>query len=405
MRIALVSPLMEAVPPRTYGGTERVVATLADALTIEGHHVTVFANAESRVNADLVVCRDRSILTDQRLCSYVPDHILMLDRLRQVADRFDVVHFHTEFLHFPMFEDIAERTVTTCHSRLDFIGHRAFFRRYHRFPLISISQAQRAPLPDANWIATVPHGVPLGQYRFVPRQNEQGGQPYLAFLGRIAPDKGVDTAIEIARRAGMHLKIAARINSFDRPYWEETVRPKVDGTRIEYIGEIRDDQKTDFLGRAHALVFPIRWPEPFGLVMIEAMACGTPVIAFPCGAVREVVDDGVTGRIVDGVDTAVQAVAEVGRFDRSHIRARFETRFSSRLMAQRHVDVYRRIMAGASSPCPGGSPLRRRMGAPDTAPSFSPSMPGTSATSRSIDLSAAPQASTGKTEFAPRHGR
>jgi glycosyltransferase involved in cell wall biosynthesis len=390
MRIALVSPLMEAVPPRTYGGTERVVATLADALTAQGHHVTVFANGESRVNADLVVCRDRSILTDDRLSSPIPDHILMLDRLRHAADRFDVMHFHTEFLHFPMFEDIAERTVTTCHSRLDFIGHRAFFRRYHRFPLISISYAQRAPLPDANWIATVPHGAPPGNYRLVPRQTEASGEPYLAFLGRIAPDKGIDTAIEIARRSGMRLKIAARINSFDRPYWDESIRPQVDGHRIEYIGEIRDDQKTEFLGRAHALVFPIRWPEPFGLVMIEAIACGTPVVAYPCGAVPEVIDDGVTGRIVDGVEAAVEAVAEVGGYERSRVRAVFEKRFSSRLMAQRHVEVYRRLLEGKTEVGPAVGTIGRRIGNP---------------ASRWIDLSTAPPASPGNTEYIPRHGR
>jgi glycosyltransferase involved in cell wall biosynthesis len=362
MRIALVSPLMEAVPPRTYGGTERVVANLADALTAEGHHVTVFANGESRVNADLVVCRDRSILTDERRTSQIPDHILMLDRLRQVADRFDVLHFHTEFLHFPMFEDIAERTLTTCHSRLDFIGHRAFFRRYRRFPLVSISEAQRLPLAEASWIATVPHGIPPGNYRVLPRQSGDTGEPYLAFLGRIAPDKGIDTAIEIARRAGIRLKIAARINSFDRPYWEETIKPRVDGDRIAYMGEIRDDQKTDFLGRAHALVFPIRWPEPFGLVMIEAMACGTPVIAFPFGAVPEVIDDRLTGRIVDGLEAAVDAVAEVGTYDRSRIRARFEDRFSSRLMAQRYVQVYRRLLAGRPSARPSSGLARRGIG-------------------------------------------
>lgn len=359
MRIALVSPLMEAVPPRAYGGTERVVANLADALTTEGHHVTVFANGQSRVNADLVVCRDRAILTDERLTSQIPDHILMLDRLRQVADRFDVLHFHTEFLHFPMFEDIAERTLTTCHSRLDFIGHRAFFRRYRRFPLVSISGAQRRPLADASWIATVPHGVPPGNYRVLPRQDGDTCEPYLAFLGRIAPDKGIDTAIEIARRAGIRLKIAARINSFDRPYWEETIKPQVDGHRIVYVGEIRDDQKTEFLGRAHALVFPIRWPEPFGLVMIEAMACGTPVIAFPFGAVPEVIDDRLTGRIVDGIDAAVDAVAELANYDRSRIRKRFEDRFSSRLMAQRYVQVYRHLLAGRPAAHPSSGLARR----------------------------------------------
>lgn len=360
MRIALVSPLMEAVPPRTYGGTERVVCNLADALSAEGHQVTVFANAESRVNADLVVCRDRSILTDNRLSSEITDHIVMLDRVRQMADKFDILHFHTEFLHFPIFEDITERTLTTCHSRLDIVGHKAFFRRYSRFPLVSISKAQRAPLPDANWIANIPHGIPLGLHHYVPRYTGVNDAPYLAFLGRIAPEKGIDTAIEIARRTGMKLRIAARINSFDRRYWEQIIEPQVDGQQIEYVGEIRDDQKSEFLGRAQALLFPIRWPEPFGLVMIEAMACGTPVVAYPCGAVPEVIEDGVTGRIVESVDAAAHAVAEVVGYERSHIRARFEDRFSSGLMARRYIDLYQRQLTAIKPADQRIDPPRRR---------------------------------------------
>lgn len=375
MRIALISPLLEAVPPVAYGGTERIVANLADALTMDGHHVTVFASAESRVNADLVICRDRSLLTDDRLTSEVPDHILMLDRVRQVADRYDVLHFHTEFLHFPIFEDIAERTVTTCHSRLDFVGHRAFFRRYGRFPLVSISRAQRTPLPEPNWVANIPNGIPLGLFRQIRHTTEPQGGPYLAFLGRIAPDKGLDTAIDIARRTGMALRIAARINSFDRPYWESEIKPRVDGKQIQYVGEIGDDQKNEFLGRAHALVFPIRWPEPFGLVMIEAMACGTPVISTPMGAVPEVIDDGVTGRIVTTVDEGAHAVAEVGTYDRSTIRSVFEKRFTARGMARRYAELYRQLAPDAeSAPVPGARQVSRRALAPKPSrPALEPS--------------------------------
>ncbi len=343
MRVALIAPLMEAVPPKAYGGTERVVASLANALSSKGHEVTVFANAESRINADLVVCRDRSLLTDDRLSESVTDHILMLDRVRRIADRFDILHFHTEFLHFPMFEEIASNTVTTCHSRLDYVGHSRFFQRFRKFPLVSISNAQRNPLPHANWAATIHHGYPRDMFRYLLGKTGNGSGGYLAFVGRIAPDKGIDTAIEIARRAGLPLKIAARINSFDKPYWEEAIRPHVDGRQIEYVGEIGEAQKSEFLGRAKALLFPIRWPEPFGLVMIEAMACGTPVIAYPCGSVPEVIEDGVTGRIVETADEALSAIADVEHLDRTKIRRQFEQRFSSDRMADAYLDVYRNL--------------------------------------------------------------
>lgn len=350
MRIALIAPLMEAVPPKTYGGTERVVASLAEALTERGHQVTVFANGESHVDAELVICRDRSLLTDDRLTAEVPDHICMLNCVRRNADRFDILHFHTEFLHFPMFEDIAHKTVTTCHSRLDLVGLTAFFRRYRQFPLVSISNSQRAPLADANWMATIHHGYPLDQYRALPAEaGHRKRDDYLAFIGRIAPEKGVDDAIEIVRRSGMKLKIAARINWFDKQYWEETIRPQIDGKTITYIGEINDEQKSEFLSRASALLFPIRWPEPFGLVMIEAMACGIPVIAYPRGAVREVIDEGVTGSIVDDVAGAVAALDDLQHFDSAVIRSRFEARFSNARMAADYEKVYLRLLRAASA--------------------------------------------------------
>jgi glycosyltransferase involved in cell wall biosynthesis len=240
-----------------------------------------------------------------------------------------------------------ERTLTTCHSRLDYIGLPALFRRYAAFPLVSISMAQRRALPEANWVANIPHGYPLDRYRMLPPGPGSADGDYLAFLGRIAPDKGIDTAIDIARAAGMKLKIAARINSFDRPYWEEVIAPRVDGHDVAYVGEIGDDRKSEFLSRARALVFPIRWPEPFGLVMIEAMACGTPVIVFPAGAVPEVIEDGLTGRIVGSVADAVRAVGEVAALDRAAIRARFEERFGADRMAARYIDVYRDLVRAA----------------------------------------------------------
>lgn len=367
MRVALIAPLMEAVPPRRYGGTERVVSSLADALSAKGHQVTVFANGESRVNADLVVCRDRSLLTDERLTEGIADTILMLDRVRRMSNRFDILHFHTELLHFPIFEDLADKTVTTCHSRLDHVGLPHFFRRYREFPMVSISQAQRRQLPDANWVATIHHGYPLDLFRHRPGETGKGHGGYLAFLGRIAPDKGIDTAIEIARRAKLPLKIAARINSFDRPYWEQAIKPQVDGRQIEYVGEIGDAQKTEFLNGARALVFPIRWPEPFGLVMIEAMACGTPVIAYPCGSVPEVIDDGVTGRIVGSVDEALSAISDVGRLDRMQIRKRFEQRFSSGRMAEDYLDLYERLISARARP-DAAAEVQRRLTGGDPAP-------------------------------------
>lgn len=384
MRIALVSPLMEAVPPKAYGGTERVVASLCERLSALGHRVTVFANAESRVTGELIVCRDRSLLTDERLTQGVADHILMLDRVLKMAARFDVLHFHTEFLHFPMFEDIAAKTVTTCHSRLDHVGLSRFFRRYRKFPLVSISDAQRRPLPHANWIATIPHGYPRDLFRRVPNGADTG-DGYLAFLGRISAEKGVDTAIKIARRSKSRLKIAARINSFDRPYWEQVIKPQVDGKQIEYVGEIGDAEKTAFLNGARALLFPIRWPEPFGLVMIEAMACGTPVIACPCGAVPEVIEDGVTGRIVETVDDAVAAVADIAHLDRAQIRRRFEDRFSSDTMAEAYLDVYRHLLETRPGVAPGEA-VRRRLAEGDATgrrptrlpPAFPSASPGRS---------------------------
>ena len=346
MKIAQVTPLYEAVPPRFYGGTERVVAHLTDALVELGHEVTLFASADARTKARLIPVRDQAIRLDPApLKSDFAAHLSMMAEVRRRADRFDVIHFHTDMIHFPFFEGQAGKTVTTLHGRLDLKDLDGVYQRWPRFPLVSISDDQRRPLPSANWAATVQHGVAADIYRFSP-----AGAGYLAFLGRISPEKRPDRAIAIAIATGRRLKIAAKVDAADRTYFEEQIEPLLDHPLIEFIGEIGDDRKADFLGGADALLFPIDWPEPFGLVMIEAMACGTPVIAYDCGSVPEVIEDGLTGFIVK---TDAQAIAAVGRLpdlDRRAIRRRFEERFSATAMARRYIDLYERLAArsGAS---------------------------------------------------------
>jgi glycosyltransferase involved in cell wall biosynthesis len=340
MRIAQIAPLYESVPPRLYGGTERVVAHLTDALAELGHDVTLFAAADARTSARLVPVRNRSLRLDpQSLKSDVAAHLGMLHALRERADEFDVLHFHVDLLHFPFFEDIAARTLTTLHGRLDLADLPQAYRRWHGFPLVSISDSQRLPLPRANWMATVPHGLDPRGYRYI---SEPDGR-YLAFLGRISPEKRPDRAIRIAQEAGIPLKIAAKVDPADRDYFEQTIRPLLDDPLVEFIGEIGDATKSDFLGNARALLFPIDWPEPFGLVMIEAMACGTPVIAWNHGSVPEIIDDGVTGFVVDSIARAAEAVARAHLLDRSLIRRTFEQQFTARAMAERYVQLYARL--------------------------------------------------------------
>lgn len=341
MKIAQIAPLYEAVPPRLYGGTERIVATLADALVELGHEVTLFAPGDSTTKARLVPVRDQAIRLDPYpLTCDLAAHMSMLQEVRKRAGQFDILHFHIDLLHFPFFEDLAPRTVTTLHGRLDFKDLPAAYRRWPQFPLVSVSDAQRLPLRFANWVATVNHGVPLDRYRFVP---EAQGH-YLAFLGRISPEKRVDRAIDIAQRAGMALKIAAKVDPADAGYFREIIKPLIDQPLIDYIGEIGDAEKADFLGNAAALIFPIDWPEPFGLVMIESMACGTPVIAWACGSVPEVIEDGVTGFIVRSKEEAVAAVERLANINRRQVRQCVERRFSSIAMAQKYLDVYGQLM-------------------------------------------------------------
>ncbi|WP_026872001.1 glycosyltransferase family 4 protein [Inquilinus limosus] len=347
MRIAQIAPLCEAVPPRLYGGAERIVAILCDTLTDLGHDVTLFASADSRSRARLVSVRDQATRLDPNpLKCELAAHLAMLHEVRQRADEFDIFHFHIDLLHFPLFEDIAGRTVTTLHGRLDSEDLPGPYRRWPDYPLVSISDAQRAPLPFANWCATVHHGLPES----LLRPPMAGGDGYLAFLGRISPEKRPDRAIEIACRAGQRLKIAAKIDNKDRHYFRETIEPMLADPRVELVGEIGDEDKAEFLGNAAALLFPIDWPEPFGLVMIEAMACGTPVIAWPCGSVPEVIDDGTTGFIVRSVEEAVAAIPRLPTLDHRVIRQVFERRFSALAMTRSYLGIYENALDGSPMP-------------------------------------------------------
>ncbi|MFC3068124.1 glycosyltransferase family 4 protein [Phenylobacterium soli] len=344
MRIAQISPLYEAVPPRLYGGTERVVAHLCDALAELGHDVTLFASAEARTRARLAPVRDQAIRLDPTaLKSDLAAHMSQLAEVRRRAHEFDVLHFHTDMVHFPFFEDLAHHTVTTLHGRLDMKDLAGVYRRWRQFPLVSISDDQRKPLPFANWAATVHHGLHADLYR--PSAGHRG---YLAFLGRISPEKRPDRAIAIATRLGRPLRIAAKVDRADRAYFDDKIEPLLHHPLVAFVGEIGDAGKSGFLGGAEALLFPIDWPEPFGLVMIEAMACGTPVIAYDCGSVREVVEDGLTGFIVRDEDEACAAVARLPTLDRAAIRRRFEERFSGQAMARRYLALYARLARGAA---------------------------------------------------------
>jgi glycosyltransferase involved in cell wall biosynthesis len=341
MRIAQIAPLYEAVPPRLYGGTERVVAHLCNALVELGHDVTLFATAEARTRAQLVPVRDQAMRLDGApLKSDLAAHLAMLYEVRRRSGQFDVLHFHTDMLHFPMFEQQAAQSLTTLHGRLDLKDLSQVYTRWPEFGLVSISNSQRAPLAGAHWLRTVPHGVPASQFRFEPQPRGN----YLAFLGRISPEKRPDVAIRVARAAGVPLKIAAKVDAVDRRYFEEEVKPLLGHPLIEFIGEIGDADKAWFLGRANALLFPINWPEPFGLVMIEAMACGTPVIAWNCGAVPEVIESGISGFVVSSEAEARQAVDHISDLDRRVVRMAYERSFTSTVMANHYLDVYAQLL-------------------------------------------------------------
>ncbi len=340
MKIAQVAPLYERVPPKLYGGTERIVSYLTEELVRQGHDVTLFASGDSITQAELVRCCDLALRLNPAVKDPLPYHIMMMEQVRQRAHEFDIIHFHIDLLHFPLIRDFADRTVTTTHGRLDLVDLAPFYGVFPDIPLVSISNDQRKPLPDANWTGTVHHGLPKTLLPFRPAAT--GG--YLAFLGRISPEKRPDRAIRIAVEAGMPLRMAAKIDKADKAYWDEVVRPMIEShPDVEFIGEIDESEKADFLGNAAALLFPVDWPEPFGLVMIEAMACGTPVIAFRCGSVPEVVEHGVSGFIVDSVEEAVKAVDALKVLDRAEVRRCFLQRFTVERMAEHYLKIYRSL--------------------------------------------------------------
>jgi glycosyltransferase involved in cell wall biosynthesis len=339
MRIAQVAPLYESVPPRHYGGTERVVSYLTDALVDLGHDVTLFASGDSVTRARLVPVVPQRLWGSAACVDTLAHHVLLLERVMASAWRFDIIHFHIDYLHFPLSRRMRTPQVTTLHGRLDLPDLASLFREFAEMPVVSISDAQRLPLPWANWAGTVHHGLPPQLY-----SRTEGRGDYLAFVGRISPEKRADRAVAIARRAGVPLKIAAKIDAVDRPYFEREIRPLLDGPLVEYVGELDDRGKQDLLCGARALLFPVDWPEPFGLVVIEALACGTPVIAWPCGSVPELIDDGVTGYIVDNVEAAARAVAALDRVSRTRCRQAFESRFTASRMARDYVRIYERTI-------------------------------------------------------------
>jgi glycosyltransferase involved in cell wall biosynthesis len=343
MRIAQISPLYESVPPRGYGGTERVVSYLTEELVAQGHDVTLFASADSVTRARLVACAPRALRLDPSCTDPIAHHLVMLERAFARDHAFDVIHAHVDHLAYPFARRSRVPVLTTLHGRLDLESLAPLYAEYREQWVASISDAQRTPLPHARWAGTVYHGLPRDLYRFEPR-----GGDYLAFVGRISPEKRVDRAIEIARRSGWRLRIAAKIDAADETYYREQIRPLMDDPLVEYVGELDDAQKNVFIGGAAAVLFPIDWPEPFGLIMIEALACGTPVIAWPHGSVREVLREGVDGFICEDVGAAVRAVRALERFDRARCRASFEERFSVERMAEGYLKLYAELLARAA---------------------------------------------------------
>ncbi|HWP58960.1 MAG TPA: glycosyltransferase family 4 protein [Candidatus Acidoferrales bacterium] len=343
LRIAQVAPLFESVPPKLYGGTERIVAYLAEELVRRGHEVTLFASGDSQARVPLAARFPRALRLaglDHLGASF---HLPMLSDVYEKADQFDIVHSHVDYWSFPFSRFVDVPTVSTMHGRLDLAELAPVYRYYREHPVVSISDAQRLPLPEMNWVGTVYHGLPRDLLRFNPNP---GG--YLAFLGRISPEKRPDLAIEVARRAGIPLKMAAKVDRADRDYYESVVKPLLSGPGVEFIGEINDHEKQEFLGGAIALLFTIDWPEPFGLVMIEALACGTPVIARPCGSVPEVLRDGVTGFVASSVDELVGAVRKVERISRRECREEFERRFTAEVMASNYEKIYNQLISAAA---------------------------------------------------------
>jgi glycosyltransferase involved in cell wall biosynthesis len=341
MHIAQIAPLTEAVPPKLYGGTERVVYWLTEELVTLGHEVTLYASGDSRTSAKLEATWPRALRLDGSIRDPNALHMLMLERVRQRADEFDMLHFHLDYYPFSLFSRQPTPFVTTLHGRLDLPEHQPLFSEFNTVPVISISNSQRRPLPQARWVRTIHHGLP--EKLLTPQDDTPS---YFAFLGRIAPEKGIDRAIHISRKCGIPLKIAAKVDNADRDYYEEKIRALIDGRHIEFVGEINDQQKSAFLSGAVALLVPIDWSEPFGLVMIEAMACGTPVIAYNRGSVPEIIEDGLTGFVVEDELGALGAVDRLPQLSRQRIRERFLERFTARRMALDYLATYRSLIEG-----------------------------------------------------------
>lgn len=345
MRIAQVAPLYESVPPKLYGGTERVVSYLTEELVRKGHDVTLFASGDSVTKARLHAPRPLSIRLDKNAVDGLAGHVLMLEQVFQQAKRFDVVHFHIDYLHFPLSRRLLSAQLTTLHGRLDLSELAALYDEYRDMPVVSISDAQREPLSQARWLGTVRHGLPRDLYRY--RAEPEG---YFAYLGRICPEKQPDHAIRIAKRCGVKIKLAAKVDQADRVYFRDVIEPMLGHPLVEFVGEIDEARKSGFLGGARALLFPIGWPEPFGLAMIEALACGTPVIAYRRGSVPEVIQDGVTGFIVDDEDGAVRAAGRLDELSRARCRAVFEARFGVERMASDYLALYEKAARAFRSP-------------------------------------------------------
>jgi glycosyltransferase involved in cell wall biosynthesis len=344
MKIAQVAPLVESVPPLLYGGTERIVSYLTEELVGLGHDVTLFASGDSITSAELVPCCARALRLDPGVSDINPHVMLLIDKVHERAQEFDLLHFHIDLFHFPLFRSLSARTLTTLHGRQDLDDLKPFYFRFGEMHLVSVSKDQRKPLANANFVATVHHGIPADLHRPSLAQGS-----YVAFLGRISPEKRPDRAIRIARAAGIQLKIAAKVDKVDEDYFRNEILPLIDGSDVEFIGEINEREKTKFLGEAAALLFPVDWPEPFGLVMIEAMACGTPVLAFRCGSVPEVIEDGLTGKVVDSEEEAVAALLEILSYDRRAVRRRFEERFTAARMARGYVSAYRKLLRNGTT--------------------------------------------------------
>jgi glycosyltransferase involved in cell wall biosynthesis len=344
VRIAQVAPLYERVPPKYYGGTERIVSCLTDELVRQGHDVTLFASGDSITQAKLISVCDEALRLNSKYTDPILYHMLLAERAAQRADEFDFIHFHLTYLHYPIAKRLATPHATTVHGRIDLPEYVPLYHEYSDMPVISISDSQRAPLPWLNWQGTVYHGIPDEMFSC---RAEPG--KYLAFLGRFSPEKRADRAIEIAKRSGIPLKIAAKVENTDLEYFETVIKPLLNDPLIEYIGEIAEEEKQEFLSNAYAQIFPIDWPEPFGLVMIEALACGTPTIAFRCGSVPEIIDDGVTGFIVDSVEEAIESLKRIPKLSREKCRQVFEERFSASRMVKDYLSIYARIQSEAQA--------------------------------------------------------